>query len=228
MTRHRVQKLLTGGADPNAAFRGPDGEGIVGYPLSRLASGNRDPRVIQMLLNAGADVNAADSGHVTALQLAAWFNPNAAVIWTLLQAGADPPRSDGNGGRTLLYLLVGRPDAEPDIVRRVLDSGVPATARIIGRSVISHAASHAGNPEVIRVLIDAGADPNAPDWIDGCTPLTAATRRNPDPRVIDVLREAVECRHLAQSRGTLYACARDARDRRTHVDNGAQIQPPLL
>jgi ankyrin repeat protein len=127
---------------------------------------------------------------VTALQLAVWFNPNTAVIRTLLQAGADPLRSDGNGGHTLLYLLVGRPDAEPDVVRRVLDAGVPAPARIIGRSVVSHAAAHVANPGVIRALIEAGADPNAPDWTDGSTPLFAAATRNPDPEIIEVLREA--------------------------------------
>ncbi len=157
MTTRKAQKLMDRGADPNAAFRGPDGERIVGYPLSRIATRNPDPTVIQLLVDAGADVNAADSGHVTALQLAAWFNPNIDVIRTLLQAGADPLRSDGNGGRTVLYLLAGRVDTEPDIVWRVLDAGVPATAMIIGRSVISHAVAHVRDPEVIRTLMDAGA-----------------------------------------------------------------------
>ena len=186
MTPRELSWRLGHGADPNEAFRSRDGQEVTGSPLSRLATGNPDPTIVRMLLAAGAEPDAADCANVTPLLLSAWFNPNPEVIRTLLAGGADARRSDGNGGRTLLYLLAGRSDIGPDVFSKLLVAGVPANARILGHTVIARAAASTSDPEVVRLLVQAGADPRARDWLDGSTALAVAAA-NPNPRVADAL-----------------------------------------
>ena len=60
---------------------------------------NQNPKVITVLLAAGADVNALNIFGGTPLMYAAEYNPNPEVITTLLKAGADAKAKD-NAGKT--------------------------------------------------------------------------------------------------------------------------------
>ncbi|KAL7486259.1 hypothetical protein ACHAW6_011856 [Cyclotella cf. meneghiniana] len=62
-------------------------------------------------------------------------------------------------------------------VRRLIErDGVPAThANIVGQTAL-HIASLWGSVEALRVLLEHGADPNAPNRIAGMTPLHCAVR----------------------------------------------------
>ena len=55
------------------------------------------PAALELLLNAGADVNAKDKGGDTPLHWTAQHNPTPAVLEVLLKAGADPRAMDSLG-----------------------------------------------------------------------------------------------------------------------------------
>ncbi|TVR04962.1 MAG: ankyrin repeat domain-containing protein [Spirochaetaceae bacterium] len=59
-------------------------------PLMVAAAGNRDPRVIDALLERGERIDARSLDHWSALMFAAAFNPEPAVARALIAAGADP------------------------------------------------------------------------------------------------------------------------------------------
>jgi len=64
---------------------------------------NTTPKMIQTLINAGADVNATGENGVTALMFAAGNSSNPEVIRTLLNAGADIFAKDNTGKTALDY-----------------------------------------------------------------------------------------------------------------------------
>ena len=71
---------------------------LTGYSLRRnAASSNLSPAVLEVLLKAGADVNAKDKVGMTPLHWAAANNPSPAVLEVLLKAGADPRAMDSLG-----------------------------------------------------------------------------------------------------------------------------------
>ena len=98
--------LLAAGADPNARIVRPrfgplnitSGE----TPLHR-AGHNKNPTVVEMLLAAGAEIEARDEYGETPLHRAAQWSGNPAVVELLLSAGADPNARDHNGDTPLKY-----------------------------------------------------------------------------------------------------------------------------
>jgi len=87
------------------------------------------------LLKAGADIHAADKNGVTALHHAVRFRSPAAVR-VLIEHGADVNRACRRNGSTPLH-------------RAATQTGAPGTAGR-GRAAI----------EIVRLLLDAGADPS--------------------------------------------------------------------
>jgi ankyrin repeat protein len=86
-----VRKAIKNGADVNKK----DQHGTT--PLKLAVGYNKNPEVIQVLLDAGADVNAKDKLHVTALMSAAYQNEHPEVLELLLDAGADVKVESGKG-----------------------------------------------------------------------------------------------------------------------------------
>ncbi len=96
-TPQDVKAAIAKGADLNAR----DAGGFT--PLITAAAHNKDPEVVTVLLEAGADAEARDSAHGgTPLLWAATFNPNPDVIAALLKAGADINAQNTLEGRTAL------------------------------------------------------------------------------------------------------------------------------
>ena len=183
---------------------GADVRGLVGEPYSaaeplvHAAGSTRDPVVISVLLEAGADLRARDnSRHQTALHQAA-ENGTAEVVRTLLEAGADPNKwamgfhIDWGWGWTPLHLAA-RSNPDPDAVSALIEVGAALDARSGTRYSEGNSPLHYGatnpNPAVAAVLLDAGADVNALSQA-GRTPLHEAAAYASDPAAIELLVEA--------------------------------------
>ena len=110
-----------------------------------------DPvKVVDMLIDAGADPNARDAGGKTPI-----FEANtAATVAALVRRGADPNARDKNGQTALFDYLFD--ETKPAL----LAAGIDVSARDnAGRTALFYQE----RPAVIKVLLDAGADINAVD-----------------------------------------------------------------
>ena len=213
-----VKWLLERGADPNRNVAGIS-------PLHRAAQ-KAGPETVAILLSAGAIVDATNPAGETPLYLA--MRPGCgAVVEKLLQAGANPDHLTASGrtplhqaaewadGRVVGLLLnatatIDLPDRDSsatplhlaviagnlDAVKALVRERRGLNARDRQGSAPLHFAM--GDPEIVRVLIEAGADINQPG--DG--------ERTP-------LHEAIQAGHLETVKLLLERRAdRGARSRR--------------
>ncbi len=169
--------LIESGFDPKRAY-GPGiqeypqdfGEPLQQGPLHFAAGYHPDARVIDLLVEAGADVHAiAGWGLQTPLQLAAWRN-NAAVVSALLAHGArvgdvngriSPifQRGSGINGNTALHLAARNADAA--VIDVLVDAGAKVERRNSGGVAALHFAAMEQNAAAIKALVRRGADPAA-------------------------------------------------------------------
>jgi hypothetical protein len=120
-----VRRHLDAGADPNA--RDEDGR-----PLLLIACYST-PEIVHLLLERGAGISAPVSPGIPYVCQAA-MNAKAGVITVLLEAGADPKATDGNGKGAIAYavssrnLNVPKGDARICIVKTLLAKGCDINA----------------------------------------------------------------------------------------------------
>ncbi|MFM1848008.1 MAG: hypothetical protein RL417_1482 [Pseudomonadota bacterium] len=143
-----VKALIEGGADVNAV------DGIGHTPLMRAVDLASIPN-IRALLGAKADVNYRDNEGRTPLLLAI-RNQNEEVATVLLEAGADPSIADNEGNSPGLGAV---------------ESGSVSLVRALGAKKANLDLSNAGfspltfaisidNVEMVRALVESGANPN--------------------------------------------------------------------
>jgi ankyrin repeat protein len=155
-------------------------------PLHHAAAKNR-LRMIELLLELGADPSATDATGATALTTASQERADAAIVSALLAAGAwldlvtavntgrypeaeamvqdDPARIGPDGADTIaLHLAVSKRNLTT--IRWLLAHGIAVNAK---RPMwdCNHTALHmtveSGAIDIARLLLDAGADPNIRD-----------------------------------------------------------------
>ena len=155
-------------------------------PLHHAAAKNR-ARMVQLLLELGADPRATDATGATALTTASQENAEPAVAAMLMSAGApldfltavntgryseaesmlreDPSRIGPDGRDTVaLHLAVSKKNVAT--IRWLLAHGIDVNAK---RPIwdCNHTALHmtieSGSGEIAQLLLDAGADPNIRD-----------------------------------------------------------------
>lgn len=161
-----VMALLNAGADVNAPG------GYNSCTALQTASENGNLGVVMALLNAGADINApGDHRHGTALQ-AASRNGHLGVVTALLNAGADVNASHRYRGGTALQAA--SRNGSLSVVELLLSAGANVNApgsnyktRNCYRTAV-HEATRGEHPDVVKALIEAGAD--VPVWLHEVKP----------------------------------------------------------
>jgi ankyrin repeat protein len=127
----------------------------------------------------------------TVLQLALFWS-STATIGALLDAGADPNFEALDGFPALLLVVHHRRDDTErlGIVSALLASGADLDARGLNDWTALHAAATHGDTSMVRLLLDAGADPGVRTRIDDlATPADEANRAG-HPELARMLREA--------------------------------------
>ena len=176
--RGAVKKLIREGADVNV--RRADGTTALLWAVHW-----DDLELIDLLLESGADPNTADDHGVTPLERAS-ENANAEVVERLLARGAEAAAKRVSG---LTPLMTAARTGNIDVVRALVDRGAVVNARTHEtNSTALMWALAAPHPEVVRLLLDSGADPEIATTT-GITPLMFAAR-NGDKAMGEVLLEA--------------------------------------
>ena len=186
-----VATCLAAGADTRAIV-----DGFRGFePLHNAAASARDPAVIPLLLEAGADLHARNEPNgYTALHQAA-RSGTAEVVRALLQAGADVDAwatgfsVDWGWGWTPLHLAA-RSNPDPGVVTALAEAGAdlhaPSDESYYRGNTPLHYAGKNPNSAVGAALIEAGADVNALSR-DDRTPLHEAAAWSANPELIGLL-----------------------------------------
>jgi uncharacterized protein len=147
--KEAVRVLLKQAADVNGA----EGDGMTALHWAAM---HGDADLAQMLLYAGANVNATTRlGAYTPLYLASQ-NGHAAVIDTLLQSGANPKSTTPSGTTPL---MVAAASGHTDAVDLLLAHGADPNAKesIRGETALMFAAAY-DRAAVIDLLVKSGAD----------------------------------------------------------------------
>ena len=156
-------------------------------PLMFVAGYNPDPEVARALLAGGADVAARDAHGWTALMFAAAFNANPDVARALLDHGAEISASSEY--EAVPFRSIAGHNPIVDFMPTLIEAGDVDSPVRGGDAALLAAASFNMNPEIVRVLTDAGAEVNTP--VDGGgTALMAAAGLNPNPAVTQALIDA--------------------------------------
>jgi ankyrin repeat protein len=139
-----VTRLIGMGFDVNA--RGPGG----GTILTMDSISRQTPEFISALLDGGADVSVSDGQGRTCLNVA----HTAHCVRLLIDAGANPKTVDANG-RTPLHDAL---PSDPEALTVLISAGVDVNKRDdSGKTALLSWMERGGNPDGIRLLLDAGA-----------------------------------------------------------------------
>lgn len=111
--------------------------------------------VIQLLLDAGIDVNARDVNNFTVL-FRAVCRGSAPIIKLLLHHGADIHAQNSDDEQTALHAAAGCGDES--VVQLLLEHGSEVNSRIKNGSTALHVALQHGDAGTAKLLIEAGID----------------------------------------------------------------------
>jgi uncharacterized protein len=157
-----VTTLLDAGAFVDATA--PDGAHVL-----QLSTGRPDQ--LQLLLDRGARVEARNDLGLTALMHAAMYG-HVDSAQRLLRAGARVDARDNDGRTALIHgAMQLRPSIE--LINRLLEHGADVNARDAEGATSLYRAALTSSPDLITLLLDAGADARAATHA-GTMPITLA------------------------------------------------------
>ncbi|CZR63647.1 uncharacterized protein PAC_13544 [Phialocephala subalpina] len=187
-----IRILLEAQADANASTHDVPSKPLV------LAIGENRRDMVRLLLANGANVNptpSVKSPATTALGHAlARFVVNEDIVEDLIAAGADVNRQSSDYGLPLSTAA----SKNRRLTQRLLDAGANVNGQWPGRPTALQQACNGLNIDTIQLLLDTGADINAPASADmGRTALQAAVQRGHVPIINLLLQHGADCNALA-------------------------------
>jgi ankyrin repeat protein len=186
------------------------GEIYRGWPPLALAVSRNDTASVQQLLGAGGDANLRLPQGDPLLQVA--IDAHAMESLQLLLARGADPTATNHAGHTALWLAATRNDL--GVIRALLNAGVKPDTHAAGEQPPLLAALRETRlNEVVQVLLDAGASPEATD-AQGHTPLMLASASGQATLVWSLLARHARTDAEDHGRRTAlwYAAAFGARD----------------
>jgi ankyrin repeat domain-containing protein 50 len=152
---HKLIKIRQEHASDGRALVNAQG-GFYGNVLQAASWGGHE-KVVQILMNAGADVHAQGGYYGNALQ-AASRGGHEKVIQILMAAGADVHVQGGKYGNALQAASRG---GHEKVVQMLIDAGADVNAQGGRFGNALQAASWKCDEKMVQILIDAGADVHA-------------------------------------------------------------------
>lgn len=146
----------------------------------RQAILNDDIQAFETLIDQGADLEDKGRDGESVLMMALRYRADKSFIPMLIQKGANPNSIDSNG-QTPLHYVASTNSPAPETVKFLIDSGadLDVADQIMGRTPLLLALSQGTDDrqsQVVRVLLEAGSNPQAIDD-QGRTPLMMAAAR---------------------------------------------------
>jgi len=161
-TPQQIEAAIEEGADVNSKFgrfRKAQGERMRllegATALTAAAAYNKNPEVISILLNAGADANAGDKNGNIPLMWAAGNNSSPEAVSMLLEAGADVNAKNKGGNTPLLFAIN---NSNPEVISLLLEAGAEVNVKNNDGCTPLMRALDRDNPEAVSLLQEAGAE----------------------------------------------------------------------